>query len=256
MKTAGAQVRPGWQTPVVKSIDGSAQRVYKTTLSLRDEPLWFPDRRSLLFPVSDQTTGWTLYRLDLGTRQFQSIPSTRTGEMRLTGMVGESVFYKVNGYNPASTTFVQLTLKSGVSKDIYAFSGGNLEGGAVSPDGGRIAFAQMLGARNQDGSGLFILTLPDKSPVRIGTLTVRTNARAQLMWFPDGRSLLVSGRIGQDQGMWQVPINGDQPRRLQFDVSDITEIRMSPDAQWLTFTRVPGLPSQILAFNLAREQSK
>ena len=98
--------------------------------------------------------------------------------------------------------------------------------------------------RSDGGYKIQILTLIDKTTLDIST--VRPNARAQFrVWFVDGKSIAISGRVSNQQGIWRIPIDGSDPRKLQFDASDITEVRLSEDDQRVAFTRLPRQPVQV-----------
>ena len=103
-------VRPGWQIPVVKSLDGTAERVYPTSLTLRDEPIWDRDGRGLLFAVNPEgQTGeggngiWTFRRLNLINGTYRVVGrATKPGQVRIAGTSATSITYFLNDF--ATTT--------------------------------------------------------------------------------------------------------------------------------------------------------
>jgi hypothetical protein len=234
-KPRGGGVRPGWQIPVVQSYDGLWERVYGTTLTIRDEPLWFPDGSALLFVVPPEgavgeSAGrtWRFMRLDLRQGAYTEIGTTGVpAHVRIGGLVADEVFYLLNDLKTAAV--MALNLKTGVRRELYRHDG-QLRDVSVSPDGRRIVFS----AGEAGGTvGLFVVT-PGIKPERVASLQ---QGGSQLMWFADGESVLTSGRFGAQSGVWRVFVNGPAPVRLNLDSDDITEVRASADGRRVTFTR-------------------
>ena len=53
------------------------------------------------------------------------------------------------------------------------------------------------------------------------------------------RALIISGAVGEEQGIWRVPLNGAPPQRLKLDVAGVTEARLSPDGRAVAYTTQP-----------------
>jgi Tol biopolymer transport system component len=231
----GPGVGPGWQIPVVQSYDGRNERVYETTLTIRDEPYWFPDGRALLLVVPPEGAigqfgggSWRFMRLDLQQGTYAELQPTGTpGLIRISGLVGDEVFYLVN--DTKSAAVIALNLRTGARREIYRRDG-ELSDVSVSSDGKRIVFP----AGEPGGTrGLFVVS-PGTEPRSIASLQ---QGGGQLMWFSDGESVLTSGVIAGQDGVWRVFMNGRAPVRLNLDFQGITEPRVSMDGRRVTFTR-------------------
>jgi Tol biopolymer transport system component len=165
-----------------------------------------------------------------------------TGQVRIAGTASTTITYLLNNLSEHTGSIFRYDLSSKEHKQLYRLTGGGLSDAAVSPDGTKISFTY---ATAEGISRVQIVTLADGSTTDVSTL--RPNARAQLMWFPDGASLLMSGRLGQQNGIWRVPVRAGEPQRLRLDVSDVTEARLSGDAKRIAYTRQPRLPAQVIA---------
>lgn len=242
----GYRVRPGWQIPVVYSFDKESERVYRTALTLRDAPVWYPDGRALLFAMPPEgavgdSLGrlWRFVRLDLETGKYREVGKTdASGLVRMAGLTARSLFYLLGG-----NRIMALDWKTGVNREIFRWSGSDesITDAAVLADGERIALA-IWGKP----ATIWIVTLPSKEPVRVAQ--VQTNSRPQLVWCADRRSILISGTQAGKQGIWRIPTDGGEPRLLQLEQSDITEVRLSESGERIAFTRRTAQPSEVWAY--------
>jgi Tol biopolymer transport system component len=255
LKSRSYVVRPGWFTPTVKRLEDRGERMFPTTLTLRDEPMWFPEGRSLLVVNDEAGSGegsgppWTFWRLSLDSGTYRKVgASVNPGLVRIGGLTGQHVVYKRTEYNDAKrpvSTVESLDLRTGSTSELYRVTGDVISDVALSRIGSRIAFTLTDG---KGGSTIGLLTLGRSEPTTIATLA-RTNARAQLMWFADDRALLISGQIGVEQGLWRVPVDGSAPEKLKIDAAGITEARLSPDGNRIVFTVRSKVPHRVWAFD-------
>jgi Tol biopolymer transport system component len=233
----GYGVRPGWQIPVVQPVDGRGERVYDTTLTIRDEPVWFPDGSALLFPVPPEGSvgnaagrRWRFLRLDLQQGTYTEIGTTAAeGQVRLAGLRGDDVFYLLMG--AGGSRVMALNVKTGATRELYSQKSAMADA-AVVPDGQRIVFAA---GEPGGGLGVFIASLTAPHPERV--VAMRPYRGAQVMWFSDGEAILTSGRIDDQSGIWRISLKGSPPVRLKLDFDDVTEVRASMDGRRIAFTR-------------------
>jgi Tol biopolymer transport system component len=254
LKPRSNVVRPGWFTPTVRSVDGAGERAFPTHLTFRDEPVWFPDGKSLLLINDEAGSGegagppWTFWSLNIETGAYNRLgEATGQGLVRLTGIKENLIVYRRTLYGPASpTTIVEgVDLRTRASSEVYRLTGDVITDVALSNRGDRVA---MTVTDSRGRSTVQILTLGQASPAPIATLN-RTNLRAQLMWFADDRSVLISGQIGTDQGIWRIPIDGSPPQKLLLDAQRVVEARVSPDGQRLAFTVRSPEPHHVWALD-------
>jgi Tol biopolymer transport system component len=227
-------VGPGWQIPVVQSYDGSNERVYQTTLTLRDEPYWFPDGSGILFvappegAIGQSGRLWRFLKLDLRKGTYTELrPIETPGIVRIAGLVADEAFYLVTDV----TSSVQaLNLKTGARREIYR-ANVELRDASVSSDGTRVVFP----APEPDKTvGLFVVS-PGTEPQRIASLQ---QGGSQLMWFSDGESVLTRGNFAGETGIWRIFVDGRAPVRLKLEADELSEARASMDGRRVTFTRI------------------
>jgi len=81
-----------------------------------------------------------------------------------------------------------------------------------------------------------------------------------LTWVPDGRSVVFSGQLNGDQGMWLVPLDGTAPHKIRVDVpfEGIVAMRFNPKTTQVVFS--PANPNSSLEMwkleNLLANQSE
>ena len=112
-------------------------------------------------------------------------------------------------------------------------------GGAVSPDGGSIAFTAML----KGVPSLLVCSLPTcSSPRPIGTVKF---VETTVSWSPDGRGVAYA----VEGNLWVQPLSGGAPRQLTrfTDGRPIAAFQWSRDGQRLALTR-PTVTNDIVLF--------
>lgn len=254
----GYVVRPGWQTPVVQSIDGLRDRAYPTALTLRDEPAWTPDSKSLLFPMPPEGSvgesagrGWRFVDLNLTSGIFREIGRADSqGLVRMAGVTSRSVFYLISDYQGLDRVMA-LDRNSGSSRELFRMetTDSGLADAAVLGEAERLAPAIW-----RRGKPATISVVTPQRPDETAIGEVQTNSRPQLVWSPDGQAVLVSGSVHGQQGIWRVPVDKGSPQRLNIDEPDVTEVRLSGDGRRIAFTRRLPRPSEISTFSLSKPQ--
>jgi Tol biopolymer transport system component len=256
-KGRGANVRPGWQTPVVRDLATDSDRVYKTPLTLRDEPVWWRSGRSLLFatnPEGNLGEGgagvWTFREIDLSTGSWRMVGSAAApGQVRIAGATDTYITYLLNDFANSTGTLMALDVSSGASRVLRQFKT-TLSEAAVSPDAKNIAVAFLRAQGGAEGgSAVQLLDLGQGTIRDLGS--IRPNARPQLVWFPDSASFVMSGRIENQDGLWRLFLSDEQPRRTQLDIPNVSEARISNDTKKVAFTQRARKPVQVVAVNLS-----
>jgi len=193
---------------------------------LRDEPVWWRGGRSLLFTSqvegnSGEGAGGVFRELDLATGAWRTVGKTPTpGQVRIAGATDTEITYLVNDFAKGRGALVTLDLRSGSARVTREFEQ-TLSDAAVSPDGGRIAIAFM----RPQGSAVQVLDLAKGTIQNVAT--IRPNARPQFVWFPDGRSLVMTGRIGAEDGLWKLSASDEQRQRIAFELPNVIDARSS-----------------------------
>jgi Tol biopolymer transport system component len=251
---------PGWVTPTVISLSDGVQRSYPTSLTIRDAPVWSADGRSLVF-ISEPAGGagegagepWEFWRLDLakGTYLRETVMTT-TGVLRAVGMAGQSVVYQRNQYGDNSQVIEaaveEFDLTTHKTRVIYRTPGAQILGAALSGDGRHIALTAP-GSSDQDFI-VSILTPPETKPKPL--ITLGRTARPQFSWLRGDQSVLASGILNGQDGLWRIPVDGSKPVLMRFEQRGFTEARTSPDGQHLTYTVRDPIPGRLLIYEPGR----
>ena len=262
-KEAFENVRPGWATPVVRTLagrDSGAVREYPTRLTLRDEPVWSPAGDALYFmgPAEGSSgesadQAYAVWRLDLATGEYRSAGSAgAAGLVRPSGVRDAELVMRRVTYTPPTTTVTALDLRTGARRDLFRKTGPLVLDATLSADGRRLALAVA------DTDRRFALHLVPAGPALVDGDTLGaplavlggSGARAQVAWTDDDRALIVAGRVDGRQGLWRIPVDGGPPRRLALDGQRPPEVRPSPDGRWIAFTRGTSEPNALMALPL------
>jgi Tol biopolymer transport system component len=229
----------------VYSFDKQRERVYTTPLTLRDAPVWYPDGSALLFTMPPEgavgdsiAREWRFVRLDLGTGKYTEVGRTGTaGLVRMSGLTERSLFYLLGG-----NRIMALDWKTGANREVFRWSeDASVAGASVLGDDERIALAI-----SGKPATILAITPPAKEPVRVAQ--IQTNSMPQLIWCTDRRSILMTGSLGDKQGIWRIPADGGDPQLLQLDQSEATEVRLSENGERIAFTRRNPRPGEVWAY--------
>lgn len=158
----------------------------------------------------------------------------------MAGLNDRELFYMLNG--SPSGQIIGLQINGGTRRELFR-NANAIGDAALTPDASQLAFT----SRQADGkTALQVVDLSTSAPRTIGVM--QPIGGAQLIWFPDGQSVIASGRINGQAGVWRFYLDGRPPMRLNMDASEITEIRVSPDAQRIAFTRRAQANREVWSF--------
>ena len=262
-KDAFESVRPGWATPVVRTLSGpdsGAVRAYPTRLTLRDEPVWSPSGDALYFmgpaegsrgESADQT--FTAWRLDLASGAWSRAGSVgAAGLVRPAGIREQELVIRRVTYQPPTSTASALDLRIGSSRDLFRSSGPLVLDATLSMDGRRLVLAI-----SDTDRGFRLHVIPAGPELVTGdalgpplAVLGGSGARAQVAWVDGDRALLVTGRVDGRQGIWRIPVDGRRPQRLALAGQRLLEVRPSPDGRRVAFTSATDDPNSVWAVPL------
>ena len=232
---------------VVAASGGKPVRVTDAQ-SLNTSPVWLPSGRGLLF-ISDLGGSRDVYRVDLtGAGQPTAAPTRLTTGLGAHGIslssdakeLAYSAFaYTANiwrlkvpapGREPASLNQAQ-ALTEGTQA---------IEGVALSPDGGWLAFDS-----DRDGNqDLYKMPVAGGEPVQ---LTHTPEADFLTNWSRDGRWLALHSYMGGSRRVRLVSSDGGEPRNIVLSPANQRSPGFSPDGRALAFTGdVKGQPQLFL----------
>ena len=234
-------VRPGWQTPTVTELANGPQWTFPSHLTIRDEVAWLPDGQSLIAindePGAGEGAGppWTFWRLLMVDRSITRVGRARdSGLVRLAGITEREIVYKRNVFSPLVSYIEAVDIETGSTRELYRTIE-EITDASLSPDGKQLAIA----VRRANLSDVFLLRVGEPTPSRLVLPDFRANARPQAMWLATQDALILAGVVGNEQGIWIVPLNGNAPQRLGLDVEGLIEARMSPDGGMVAYTIQP-----------------
>ena len=238
LRTAAGGVRPGWQTPAVTELANGGQRTFPSELTIRDEVGWFPDGHSLLAIDDESVTlgkiglPCAFWRLSLPDKSSKRLGQARgPGSVRLSGITDREIVYRRTVFSPPAYYIEAFDLKTGATRELYRSDIGEITDASLSSDGKQLAMA----IRRPGSANIFLLRVGESTPTKVMLSGFSGNGRPQVMWGVTQDSVILSGTIGQERGIWRVPTNGDAPLRLKLNVQPM-ESRLSPDGQTLAYT--------------------
>ncbi len=247
-------------------VDGGTPRRITTDRRRITDLEWTPDGREILF-VSNRTGGWHLWRTapQEGTRpRAVSRISDEVQNFSLTPDGTEIAFLAppndtVIEINPLPGTGISARLSldsSAVPCRIDAVGYDHSPG--FSPNGEKIAFIS-----NQSGSEeVWIADSDCRNPRRI-TLLNGLGLKAPA-WSPDGSRLAIEINLDGQSDLFEIIVEGGQPRQLTNSQSNERSPVWSPDGQWIYYTvdhdqpqiwKLPVNGVEILPINLKRAGS-
>jgi Tol biopolymer transport system component len=104
---------------------------------------------------------------------------------------------------------------------------------AVSPDGSKLAFAER--ESGEEGKGdIFVLDLTSGSATKL--LTLPRGRLADLVWMPDGESLLVGTEGASGAQLWRVSAAGDSLQRALMAPRRQPVVSVHPDGRRVALT--------------------
>jgi Tol biopolymer transport system component len=172
---------------------------------------WAPDGRRLLLSGSDRRTRGGLFEYDLESgRTSPVVLHPKAGYRGLEGTysaTGREIFY-VRPDAPHALVYLSLTGRS--EQPLHQARGGSrFASAAVSPDGGRLAFA-VLEPEGKGTGDILLLGLGSGSATKL--LTLPSGRLTDLTWMPGGDELLVGTEGSSGAQLWRVSTAGDSIR--------------------------------------------
>jgi Tol biopolymer transport system component len=112
-----------------------------------------------------------------------------------------------------------------------------LENLALSPDGHTLAFH----ARNNAAGSAALMLLPVDGGTPRTLLTIRQPEAfifGSFAWTPDSRRILAVRTMNNRSEIWQVPVDGSTPTRIEFPAMRVAVLRLNPDGKTIAFFQV------------------
>jgi Tol biopolymer transport system component len=211
-------------------------------------PTWLPDGSGVLVSdVNFATSRFTIHQLDLDKTHpvlsFDGDFNKAWPHLRVSPDARTLYFTRRDptpSIDRGTLILVRRDRASGEETELYrapSLGAVGFFGLALSADGSLLAFSQNTGDNTRD-----LIVVPTKGGahrvVYSGTYTMPQPQSGA--WAPDGRHLLVSGRLASDPRdsteLWAIPVQGGPPRPLGVKRSGgISAASLSPDGKRLAF---------------------
>jgi Tol biopolymer transport system component len=220
-------------------------------------PRWSRDGRSFLTPGTDLKGRRGAYRIDAQTGEVSTagMPATTgtpTEFVRQWSADGTAVYFGKG--DDQHVEIVRHDLATGRDDQVVRRAGrGGLGyfGFSVSPDERAVALVT-TDRKDPAEQTLTVLTLGAGESKPLFHVTSPDNLYGAQMqdpaWTPDSRALIVGKSVAAEndrEELWLVPIDGSQPRKLQFNNEHFVGgegFRLSPDGRQIAFVGQAGAP--------------
>ena len=208
-------------------------------------PRWSPDGRSFVVSGYDVKGRPGIYKIDA---QSGATSPLILGSADLSGPQGSAlpvwspdgrfIYYKVLNDTRSSLTLMERDLASGTDREIARGVPGDI---SVSPDGRYIAAP--AGAR-ADGKCYSLLLIPATGGAPRELLRLNQPEAFSRFWSVDwtrdSSAVLAIKETGPHRELWQIPIEGGQPRKLDIDIDGWSNgeagFRIHPDGRQIVFS--------------------
>lgn len=234
----------------VRSTDTGRTRQINTPLNYLQFPQFTPDAKWLITLANDGKGRRGVYRIDVATGET-TIQTNQDFVPSRWNADGRGFIYRRN--NPDTLILTERDVSSGEEREFLRAPLPGSAGQMVSPDKRLVAVITAAPDTREDT----LSVIPVNGSAARTLLRVTPPARlygGQLRvpeWTPDSRSVLVAKTSGDDadrKELWQVPVDGSAPRRLDIDVSQwITPdggFHLSPDGKQIVFVAATGRTGQ------------
>jgi Tol biopolymer transport system component len=196
---------------VVRSSETGASRTLGGGLLFTRDPRWSPDGQRLLVAARDRQGRNGIFTIDVKTGAVSTVvlgpgfPSTP-----LWAADGTKIYYVHNGV-------IERTLATGAERTLMPDTGrGVLE---ISPDGRWLALIDAEG-NQYSGPGRLVVIPTDGGNPRDALAVVAPESigpTRTMSWAADSRSIVLARTTGASSALWDVPIDGRAPRKLDID---------------------------------------
>jgi len=200
------------------------------------------ERRGDIWTIS--STGSGVQRLTQGSAQ-DGMPVWKPGRKTIAFLRGPA--------NGSLRRRIMLVPAGGGTPRLLSYAGSTTQpsdraitGLAYSPDGKRLAFADLTFSSPRVGGRVVVIDLKTRKTVVLLHRSARLDVSWKLSWSPDGRTLLVS-RFGQDaegSATWLLDVASRQVTPL--GIADACSAAWLPDSQRLLVSRLTQAGSSVL----------
>ena len=222
----------------IRSLETGETRELRPDLEYFIRPRWSPDSRSFLVAGRDVMGRPGAYKIDA---QSGATSRLMTGSINFQDIDGNALpVWSPDGkfiYFVRAGKIMERDVTSGKEREIISGVPGEFN---ISPDGRYIAAKSGC----TSGSCNVLLLIPVAGGDHRELLRVSPPEGIlpawSVDWTPDSTAVLVIKETAQRRELWQIPIAGGQPRRLDIDIANWANgqggFSISPDGRQMAFT--------------------
>jgi Tol biopolymer transport system component len=217
-----------------------ARREVPVDLRFVIRPQWV-ERGSMVMALGATRGGIQgMFRIDPDTGRNTLFRTTKDLETGFEGVWSADGKTHFNRYADFRRGIFRLNVATGARRVIYVPPPGvdiGMENLTLSPDGRTLAFH----ARNDAAGTAAIMLLPVEGGEARTLFAIRKPQAftfQSFAWTRDSRQILAAisndNRTGE---IWQVPVDGSLPRRIEFPAMGVAVLRLNPDGKTIAFQR-------------------
>jgi len=239
-------------TLVVRAMDTGQVRELRPKLQYFFFARWSRDGRSFVTAGTDLKGRRALYRIDAESGEATPVVEKSTVPVQAWSVDGAGVYY--GSGDEQHLEIRRHDLASGRDTDVAHVAGYGVKGFfgfSVSPDERTVAVITTPSGDLPEET-LAVLPVGGGEPrvlLRVSSPRSLFGAAArEPAWTPDGRAVIVGQSAAAENvrdELWLVPIDGSQPRKLQFNAEHFVGqegFRLSPDGRQIAFVGQAGAP--------------
>jgi Tol biopolymer transport system component len=228
------QVNVSPQVIAILSLESGLTREFPAAVRYIWTLKWSPDGRELLLAASDPKGRSGLFRVDVQTGDVR--PLLRASE-HVSGADwfpdGQAVFYHVADEHGRSV--IRRDVDAGTEDTLYhATPPERLAPRTVlAPDGKWMALQVFVQGAYRD---IRVIPASGGEPRTLVRFAAGGDGPGPMTWTPDSRSVLYSVRGSDPESpLWEVPLDGGAPRKLDVTLQSPGSVRFHPDGRRIAF---------------------
>ena len=220
----------------IRDLNENKEHIVSPKLAYMERLRWAPDGNSLLVSGSDGKSRAGLFQVNAKSGETTPIIRERSTNFRgfegVWSPDGTAVYYI---YEDAEQVFSirRMHVETYEETILHRSQPGlPLHDLALSPDGGRLAFATKDPIIKQ-AEVLQVLPVEGGGPTKL--LTARNAVLTGIEWLPDGSALLVGTPGKPTPAIWKIAAAGGDPQRLPIEIKHSGDFRLDPEGRRIAF---------------------
>jgi hypothetical protein len=218
-KSVAYVVRPTDDTAFIeiRNVSGDVRQLHPPLVYI-PHLQWFPDGRALLVHGRDNKRRFMTLRIEVESGKQTMIAPDISDALQLTPDGNTAYYVLGDGGGGRAGTVMELDLATGARRTLFRKAEGT-GAATLAPDGRFMAMVRTADPDRPDAAPASTLLLQpvDGGAPRQITVPADLEAFYGLDWSSDGSAVIVAAR-SPELALWQVPIDGTLPRKLDIDI--------------------------------------